>query len=172
MRDLTTADAVRAFMVEVGRLARRPVNVYFTGGVTAVLHGWRDTTVDIDLKSDVSIEGLSRLKEKLGINIELASPDDFIPELPGWRERSLYIGREGQVSYFHYDPYAQVLAKLERGHAQDLADVSSMFDGGLVEARGLLDLFERVEPDLDRYPAIDGASFRRAVEDVVRGRLG
>ena len=35
----------------LGRLAR----AYFTGGSTAVLHGWRDNTVDIDL----SIEGES-----------------------------------------------------------------------------------------------------------------
>jgi hypothetical protein len=26
--------------------------------------------------------------ERLGFNVELASPPDFIPELPGWRERS------------------------------------------------------------------------------------
>lgn len=171
MRELTTADAVRRFMVELGRIVRQPTNVYFTGGVTAVLHGWREATVDIDLKADAAIDGLSRLKEKLKVNIELASPDDFIPELPGWRERSLFIGREGQVSFFHYDPYAQTLAKLERGHTQDLDDVRSMFGDGLIEPDRLLSLFDRIEGDLDRYPAVDAPSFRRAVEEAVRERL-
>jgi hypothetical protein len=70
---------------------------------------------------------LPRLKEQLGTNLELAAPDDFIPALPGWGDRSRYIGREGVVDFFHYDPYGQALAKIERGHAQDLADVREMF---------------------------------------------
>jgi len=75
------------------------------------LFGWRETTVDIDLRFEPELDELFRaipaIKEKLQINVELASPSDFIPPLPGWQDRSQYIGREGKVSFFHYDPYSQ-----------------------------------------------------------------
>ena len=69
---------------------------------TAVLLGWRQSTVDVDIKVDPESDRLFRafpqLKEKLHINIELASPDQFIPEVPGWQERSAFIAREGRLS--------------------------------------------------------------------------
>lgn len=50
-----------------------------------------------------------------------ASTEQFIPELPGWRERSPFIRREGRISFNHYDLHAQALAKIERGHERDPA---------------------------------------------------
>ena len=102
------------------------------------------------------------------MNVELASPDDFIPPLPGWRERSSHIARHGLVDFFHYDFYGQALAKIERGHEQDLRDVEAMRRLGLVDAQRLAELFEAIEPDLLRYPAIDAAYFRGKVRRVVQ----
>ena len=63
--------------------------MYLTDGASAVLLDWRESTVDIDLKfipdSDDILRPLPALKEQLDINVELASPGDFIPELPGAR---------------------------------------------------------------------------------------
>ena len=101
------------------------------------------------------------------MNIELASPDDFVPELPGWQERSSFIQQEGKIGFFHYDFYAQALAKIERGHDSDMRDVHEMIERGLVEPKRLLELFSGIEDQLYRYPAVDGASFRRAVEHLV-----
>ena len=88
-----------------GRRTRSEVSVYFTGGSTAVLYGWRDTTLDIDLRFEPDPDELYRaipeIKESLQLNVELAAPSDFIPELPGWQDRCQYIGREGSVSFFH-----------------------------------------------------------------------
>ena len=56
------------------------------------------------------------------MNVELASPDDFIPEVPGWQERSRFIQQEGKLTFFHYDFYAQALAKIERRHTIDEED--------------------------------------------------
>ena len=39
-------------MQELAAAARSPGNVYFTGGATALLLGFRDQTIDIDLKLD------------------------------------------------------------------------------------------------------------------------
>jgi len=56
-------------------------------------------------------------------------PPDFIPELPGWRERSRFAFTEGKVDVYHFDAYSQALAKLERGLERDLLDVRAMRDG-------------------------------------------
>ena len=158
-------------MRTLGRQARQSARVYFTGGATAVLMGWRDSTIDIDLKFDPELDELFRalqsLKEKLEVNIELASPSDFIPPLPGWQERSDYINSEGKVAFYHYDLYSQALSKIERGHAQDIADVESMFQKGLLDKEKLLSLFEAIEPELYKYPAIDPDSFSQAVHQII-----
>jgi len=171
VRDLTNPEKIQQFMRTLGRQARQSARVYFTGGATAVLMGWRDSTIDIDLKFDPELDELFRalqsLKEKLEVNIELASPSDFIPPLPGWQERSDYINSEGKVAFYHYDLYSQALSKIERGHAQDIADVESMFQKGLLDKEKLLSLFEAIEPELYKYPAIDPDSFSQAVHQII-----
>ncbi|HTO88987.1 MAG TPA: DUF6036 family nucleotidyltransferase [Thermoanaerobaculia bacterium] len=175
MREPVDADRIRDFARALGSRARDEVRVYLTGGATSVLRGWRPTTIDIDLKivpdSDPLLFALPELKKRYRVNVELASPDDFIPELSGWQDRSIFTAREGTVSFFHYDPYSQALAKLERGHDQDLRDVRRMLEEGLVEPKQLLDFFEQIEPRLYRFPAIDPRAFRRAVEAACRERL-
>lgn len=170
MRTLTDADRVRQLMEALARSSETSSRVYFTGGVSAVLLGWRSTTVDVDLKlvpdSDELLRAIPVLKEKLSLNVELASPDQFIPELPGWRERSIFIDQIRRISFFHYDFYSQALAKLERGHVKDLLDAGEMLRRGLVERGELLRLFSVIEPELYRYPAIDPPSFRTAVEEL------
>ncbi len=175
MRRLADAARLRAFLEELARDADADTSVYLTGGATAVLLGWRGSTLDADIlilpESDALFRALPRLKEQLQINVEIASPAHFIPELPGWRERSLPIERIGRVSYYHYDPYAQALAKIERGHAKDLADVGQLLDRGLVEPKQLRELYEAIEPRLHRYPAVDPPSFRKRLEAVLRPRV-
>ena len=114
-------------------------------------------------------EELPRLKEQLAINIELASPPDFIPVLPGWRERSVFIARHGRLDFFHYDFHSQALAKIERWHERDRGDVERMLDSGLVEKSRLAEFFAMIEPALLRYPAIDPPAFARKVAQVTQG---
>ena len=172
MRRLADAQRIRAFMDAVGRAAKREIRLYFTGGATAVLSGWRSSTIDVDVlmipEDDQVFRALPELKESLELNIELASPGDFIPEVPGWQDRSPAIERRGKVSFHHYDLYAQALAKIERGHAQDEADVQEMIRRRAIDPNRLMQHFEQIEPLLYRFPAIDPASFRRAVEGVCR----
>ena len=105
MRQAITAARVNEFMKALGRDVRTPARIFLVGGATAVLFGWRESTLDIDLKSipdrDDILRQLSALKERLEINIELASPDDFIPELPGWEARSQFVRQEGKLTFFH-----------------------------------------------------------------------
>ncbi len=172
MRQPVDPSRLKAFLEALGGAASREVTVYLTGGATALLLGWRSSTLDVDLKivpeDDALMRAIPRLKEELHLNVELASPDAFLPELPGWRERSPSIERIGRVTISHYDLYAQALAKLERGHAQDLDDVREMVLRGLVRPARLLELLAAIEPDLYRFPAVDPKSFRRAVEEFLK----
>ena len=173
MRRLAEADRIRRFMRSLGAAATQETRVYFTGGVSAVLLGWRSATIDVDVAfvpdRDELLRILPALKDELELNIELASPAHFLPELPGWEERSPFIAREEKVSFHHYDFYAQALAKIERGHAQDRTDVEAMLGAGLVQTARLRELFEMIVPHLYRFPAVDPASLHRALEEALAG---
>ncbi len=173
MRELATAARIRDFMRRLGEAARADARIYLTGGSTAVLMGWRETTIDVDIKPvpdrDDILRALPELKEELNINVELASPDHFIPAVPGWESRSLFICREGRVDWHHFDFYSQALSKIERGHRQDLVDVQAMLGGGLVEPDRLRESFEAIRPELFRYPAVDPESFARQMNEALAG---
>jgi hypothetical protein len=164
MREAADVNRIQRFMRALGDEARADARVYFTGGVTAVLHGWRTSTLDVDVKfvpeRDELYRAIPALKERLRLNVELASPSDFIPVHPAWEARSPFIAREGKLSFHHFDLCAQALAKIERGHAQDHDDVRSLLREGLVERQQLLDYFDVIAPQMYRFPAIDLATFR------------
>lgn len=168
MRAPADARRIRALARELGRAASRDTRLYLTGGATAVLRGWRAATLDADIRFEPESEELLReladLKERLEINVELAAPPDFVPELPGWRERSPFLFAEGRLFVHDFDLYSQALSKIERGFVQDLADVRSMMNDGLVDPRRLLELYGAVEGELFRYPALDPPSLRARVE--------
>ncbi len=142
--------------------------MYLTGGATAVLHGWRASTVDIDLKLDPEpsgvFEAIGRLKDELDVNVELASPDHFIPVPDDWAARSDFVDRYGAVDLFHFDYRAQALSKIARGHDRDLADVRAMLARELVRPDELREAFEATAPRLARYPGLDAAAYRARVE--------
>lgn len=157
-------------MRALAREAREDGRIYLTGGASAVLLGWRDSTVDIDLKivpeHDRVLRAIPNLKESLNINVEQAAPDQFIPAVPGWQDRSPFIAREGVISFHHYDFYSQALAKIERAHEIDRRDVHDMIAAGLVDRAKLLELFTLIEPELYRFSAINPVAFRRRVESL------
>jgi len=171
MRALADADRIRAFMKAVGERAESECRIYFTGGATAVLLGWRSATIDADIlvvpDTDRLLQRIPEIKEALHLNVELASPAHFIPELAGWEARSRFIERFGKASFFHYDLDSQALAKIERGERKDLADVREMLGRGLVDAARLWAGFREIEPRLYRFPAISPPAFRRALEAAV-----
>lgn len=171
MRRVAQRQDIESFMTALARRAATQTGLYFTGGATAVLLGWRASTIDVDIhfvpEDDRLLRALPELKESLEMNVELACPAHFIPELPGWQDRSLFISQAGKLGFYHYDLYAQALAKIERGHALDTLDVEQMFRRSLIEPIPLRTLFEAIVPQLYRYPAIDPPSFRKAVDAML-----
>ncbi len=172
MREVANPDRIHRFMQALGAETHEDTRVYFTGGATAVLCGWRASTIDVDIKivpdRDHLLRAIPSIKEDMRINVELASPLDFIPVPDGWEERSPFIRQEGRAFFHHFDLYAQALAKIERGHSQDLDDVREMLRRGLIDPARGLEYFAAVEPLLYRYPSLDPRAFHEAVNEALR----
>jgi hypothetical protein len=171
VRIVATRERIGQFLEVLARAATSPTTVFLVGGTTAVLIGWREATRDVDLviqpESEAMLRAIPLLKERLSLNVEFAAPDQFIPVSAGWEARSPLVAKLGHVTVRHYDLTAQCLAKIERGHARDLEDVRAMLARGLVTADGLREAFESAEADLYRYPAVDPATYRRALNQLL-----
>lgn len=176
MREVADVERIRRFMRALGEAADADGACYLTGGATAVLLGWRPSTIDVDIRlvpeAEQLLRAIQRLKDELQVNVELASPADFMPVPSGWEDRSEFAVREGRLSFYHFDLVAQALAKVERAHAQDLEDVSTMLARKLIDPAEALAYFERMEPELFRFPAIDAPAFRRRVEEIFGAARG
>jgi hypothetical protein len=162
---------ITQLMKVLGREARGPGCIYFTGGASALLIGWRSSTVDIDIRLDPEPPGIfqaiAKLKQELDINIELASPQDFLPPLPGWRDRSVFIGRQGEISFYHYDFTAQALSKLSRGYNRDIGDVQAMYEQKLFSLEELRSCFKAIESELIRFPSLNPDLLRNRIEQFI-----
>jgi uncharacterized nucleotidyltransferase DUF6036 len=157
-------------MKELSRSApeRGSHRVYLVGGSTALLAGFRASTVDVDLYApdDRVFRDIQTIKERLDMNVEFARPEDFVPALPGTADRHVFIERLGRVDFYHYDPYAQTFAKVVRGFARDREDAESFVRSGMVDPERLRTLVRGV-PDraFAKYPALT----KRAVIEAVDG---
>lgn len=172
MRPNVDAQKIQELMEVLGRESMGSGSIYFTGGASALLIGWRGSTVDVDIRLDPEPPGIfqaiAKLKQELNINIELASPQDFLPPLPGWRDRSVFIGKQGNISFYHYDFTAQALSKLSRGFDRDIKDVQAMYKQKLFSLSELRDCFETIVPELIRFPSLDSDRLRNKVENFIQ----
>ncbi|NNK48782.1 MAG: hypothetical protein HKP01_07910 [Gemmatimonadetes bacterium] len=172
MRRELTREALRELMQELARTAppERSLRVYFVGGGTAVQAGWRIATIDADLHADdeAVFRDVQGVKKRLDLNIELVRPEHFVPPLEGSGDRHVFVDRLGNIEYFHYDPYAQLLSKIVRGFRMDLMDAESFVTSRMVDPQRFLLLVKNV-PDsaYARYPNLSRAAVEEAVEDFL-----
>jgi hypothetical protein len=79
MRGLADAERLRRFLKALAREAEADGDVYLTGGATAVLLGWRESTIDADIlcvpEHDSLYRALPRLKEELQLNVEIGASE-------------------------------------------------------------------------------------------------
>ncbi len=121
--------AIDHFLTELGRRFHQGGRVYLVGGAALVHAGIRPgssaTTQDIDLEvaSGDMYQTIHQLKQHLNINVEFASPGDFLPLPQNWQSMSRYVGRYGAVEVFYFDFYSIALSKIARGNSRDLQDV-------------------------------------------------
>jgi hypothetical protein len=148
---------VHYFLVKLGIEFRHPARLYLVGGTTLVYEGLREQSLDIDIHYEVADEHeaefaqvIRRLKDELQVNVEQASPGDFIPLPRGWKERAMHVGRFGQVDVFHFDLYSTALSKIERGREGDYQDVLTMLRAGQIDIGELKQAFDNILPRLER----------------------
>jgi hypothetical protein len=169
VRHSLTRDDLDTLMAELARTAPRGGNyrVYFVGGGTAVCLGWRESTIDADLHADDDriFHDIQAIKERLEINIEFAQPEQFVPPLAGTADRHVLVQTIGRVSFYHYDPYAQLLSKVVRGFNRDLADAAALVESGMVDMERFKALVEAI-PDsaYAKYPRLSAKAVQDAVE--------
>lgn len=173
MRAELTAKRLSALMRELARTAPRgkSFRVYLVGGGTAVYSGWRASSIDVDLYADEDavFRDIQRIKERLNINVEFARPEHFVPALKGSAKRHVFIETVGRVSFFHYDPYAQVLSKVVRGFERDMDDACQFVRSGMVDPQRLRDLVDGI-PDAAyaKYPSLSRAAVDEAIAAFLR----
>jgi hypothetical protein len=167
-----TLEALRELMEELARTAPagESYRVYVVGGGTAVLAGWRPSTIEADLYSerDEVFRDVQGIKNRLRLNIEFARPEHFVPPLAGSADRHVFVDRVGDIDFYHYDPYAQLLSKIVRGFRKDLLDAEHFLDSGMVDPRRFRELVDEI-PDsaYARYPSLSRDSVLAAVADAV-----
>jgi hypothetical protein len=172
MRNRLTVESLRALMHELARSAGNDghFSVYLVGGGTAVLEGWRGSSVDADLysASDDIFHDVQAIKERLHLNIELVRPEHFVPPLEGSADRHVFIETVGRVSFYHYDPCAQLLSKIVRGFERDLVDARSFVSSGMVDVEQFRELVRAI-PDSAwaKYPRHSPGAVRQAVDEFL-----
>ena len=147
---------VHYFLVKLGMTFRHAARLYLVGGATLVYEGLREQSLDIDISYEVAPQheaefaaAIFTLKDELQVNIELASPGDFIPLPSGWKERARFVGRFGQVDVFHFDLYSTALSKIERGREGDFQDVLAMLRAGQIDLTELRAAFDNIMPRVE-----------------------
>ena len=174
MRRELTRETLRELMEELARTApaQESFRVYLVGGATAVLAGWRAATIDADLyaERDEVFRDAQGIKERLQLHIELVRPELLVPPLAESAERHLHIDRVGNLDFYHYDPYAQLLSKIVRGFRKDLLDVEGFLESGMVDPTKFRELVDGI-PDsaYAKYPSLSRDAVVAAVDELLPG---
>jgi len=143
MRPSVDQQTIEHFLTELGRQFHQPGRIYLVGGAALVHAGIRPgpsaTTHDIDLEvaSGDMYQTIQQLKKQLNVNVEFASPGDFLPLLSNWQSTSRYVGRYGAIEVFYFDFSSLALSKIARGNTRDLQDVNLLLQQQIISLVGL-----------------------------------
>ncbi len=167
MRPNVDKKAIESFLQQLGRTFRKQGRLYLVGGAALVHAGVRPGfTQDIDIQVGGANEGdlivtIQRLIQQMQINIEFASPKDFIPLPSQWEAHSQYLGRYGSIDVFYFDFYSIALSKIERGATRDIEDVKLLVQQKRITLDELDAAYQEVLAQLGkgRYPKITPERF-------------
>ncbi len=167
MRPNVDKKAIESFLQQLGRIFRKPGRLYLVGGAALVHAGVRPGfTEDIDIQVGTANEGdlivaIQRLIQQMQINIEFASPKDFIPLPSQWETHAQYVGRYGQIEVFYFDFYSIALSKIERATTRDIEDVKLLVQQQYITLDELDASYREVLAQLGkgRYPKITPERF-------------
>jgi hypothetical protein len=158
MRPNVNKQRIEQFLRNLARSYHKPGRIYLVGGAALVHAGVRtDATQDIDLTinaadEDTLSEAIRQLKDSMRINVEFASPADFMPLPPQWEMHTRYIGRYGSLDVFYFDFYSIALSKIQRGSTRDINDVRLLLQQGYIDLQGLDEAYQAVLPLVGKRP--------------------
>ena len=176
MRKPVTEPGCREFMRAIAAEAREPGRIYLAGGASVVLkalarkHGGYRHHDHPRERSNPSrnprLEGTASRQRRTVV------AGAFRSAVAGMgRPQPVHRRAKASIAFHHFDFYTQALSKIERAHRKDLLDVDSMIRDGLVDPKRLLALFEEVDDQLYRYPALNPPTLRAAVERLASAAL-
>ena len=169
---LVDARTLETFLQRLGQCFHHQAALYLVGGTSLLLAAGKMSTFDIDVQvqtenqhSSQFIRCLRTVSRDLGVPVELASPEQFIPLPAGFQDRRQFVGRYGSLDVFHFDFYSIALAKVHRGNEKDFDDVVRMVQTGLISITVLESYLEQILPEYEYHqPSADPATFRRKFE--------
>ena len=169
---LVDARTLETFLQRLGQCFHHQATLYLVGGTSLLLAAGKMSTFDIDVQFQTEnqhhsefIRCLRTVSREMGIPVELASPEQFIPLPAGFQDRRKFVGRYGSLDVFHFDFYSIALAKVHRGNEKDFDDVVRMVQTGLISITALESYLEQILPEYEFYqPSADPATFRRKFE--------
>lgn len=139
---------IQAILQNIG--TRVPPNSQLTlvGGSALALLGSPRLTIDIDFLGDdlhpsPLHQTILQIARELKIYVEPVPLDRFVPLPKGNEERTIHIGRFGNLEIYVADPYSIALSKLDRGADTDLDDIVFLVHNNLVR----MDEFEQIIKD-------------------------
>ena len=153
-----TSRELTEFLNQLARCYRHPGRLYLVGGSSLILVSSKVSTLDIDLKIEISAEHhsefircLRQVSRHLQVPVEEASPDQFIPLPSGYATRHRFIGRYGSLDVFHFDFYSIALSKIYRGNEKDFDDVTQMIRQNVIELASLKEYFTTILPQVETF---------------------
>lgn len=161
MRHNVTREDIEKFLGVLGKAFRKPGRLYLARGAALVHMGLRSgSTLDIDVAiettdEDEMVTAIRRIVEQMQINVEFASPEDFISLPTQWMSQARYVGRYGSVDVFYFDFYSLALSKISRGDDRDLIDVKLLFQQRAITLEGLDAAYHEVLPRMGKRPYIN-----------------
>lgn len=176
MRQGVDKAAIESFLQQLGKTFRKPARLYLVGGAALVHMGVRSGfTQAIDVQVSGASEGdlivaIQSMIERMQINVEFASPVDFIPLPKQWEAHAQFVGRYGTIDVFYFDFYSIALSKMERGSSRDVADVKLLVEQGIITPGELDNAYQEVLAQLGkgRYPRVTPKRFTERYQAVRR----
>lgn len=158
MRPNVGKSQIEDFLKNLGRAFRKQGRLYLVGGAALVHLGVRTGStddIDIEIRSaneDEMSESIRRLKDSMKVNVEFASPGDFIPIPSQWETNAKYVGRYGSIDVFYFDFYSIALSKIERGSTKDINDVKLLIQHSSITLQELDNAYNEVLPRVGKRP--------------------
>ena len=174
MRPRVDKQQIEAFLKNLGRRFHKAGRLYLVGGAALVHMGIRAGTMEdiyVEVQSadeDKLVETIRQLKESMQVNIEFASPADFIPVPGQWELSAHYVGRYGMIDVFYFDFYSIALSKIQRGSTRDINDVRLLIQQGVITLEGLDAAYQDVLPRVGKRPynRLDPAQFAARYQTI------